>query len=349
MYPDRIKRAVMDGVADSHDYMRGGWSTNLRDADLTFVKLAEYCYEGGPKNCALYDPDGPAVIIDNIQKTFGELRHNPVPVPSNGTLGPQAVTSNDLMRFIRDIVYHPLREFPKTAQILHDLRKGNGTTLAAWKADEQPKVGEPLSAQCIRDGPFSPSCFSQTSWDATYAIACSDGLSRLKQSKEEYLQYAKTVAAQSALIGAHWAGIQLPCTAWHARPHWRYEGNFHNTTAHPVLFAGNTIDPVTPLYNAFLMAEGFEGAGVLHQNSEGHCTYASPSMCSGRAIREYFQSGTLPGAQGELNGWDGYGSLCEPDMLPFEGYGKNVMPRLPKGETDQELWEALVNLNQHWP
>ena len=47
MYPDRVHRAVLDGVADSHDYMAGGWSTNLRDTDMTLVKLADYCWQGG--------------------------------------------------------------------------------------------------------------------------------------------------------------------------------------------------------------------------------------------------------------------------------------------------------------
>ena len=97
------------------------------------------------------------------------------------------------------------------------------------------------------------------------------------------------------------------------------------------------------------MARGFEGAGVLQQNSEGHCTYASPSMCTGRALREYFQSGRLPGSKGGLEDWDGYGALCEPDRLPFDGYEEGTIPELPKGETDRKLWEALVSLNQVWP
>ena len=350
MFPERIKRAVLDGVADSHDYMAGGWSTNLRDTDLTFVKLAEYCYEGGPENCAIYDKDGPAMIAYNVQNTITELRSNPISIPGNSAHGPRVVTYNDWLVFVRDIVYHPLLYFPTTTQILHEMRLGEGTTLAAWKAEHGPKSGDPPSEKCINDGPYSRSCFSSYQiWDATYGIACSDGLSRVNQSKQEYREYAEHIIAQSRLIGASWASIQLPCTAWHARPHWRYNDNFHNKTAHPILFAGNTIDPVTPLYNAVLMAKGFEGAGVLHQNSEGHCTYASPSMCTGKALREYFQSGTLPGSKGAVYGWKGYGALCKPDRIPFDGYVKGKMPPLPKGEMDRELWEALVSLNQVWP
>ena len=353
MFPDRIRHAVLDGVADSHDYMAGGWSTNLRDTDLTFAKLADYCFQGGPDNCAVYNKDGPAVISSNIQGTVSRLRENPIAIPGNETDGPQIVTYNDLKVLIRNIVYNPLADFPKTAQILHELSKSEGTSLAAYKLSERPKLGKPLAKQCIKSGPFSPACFSSgsgMSWDATYGISCSDGPGdRLQQTKEDYRKYADSIIAQSSLIGESWASIQLPCTAWHARPHWRYSGNFHNKTAHPILFAGNTIDPVTPLYNAWTMAKGFEGAGVLHQDSEGHCTYASPSMCTGRALREYFQSGTLPGSRGGLEQWSGHGALCEPDRLPLDGYTKDSVPELPKGETDKELWEALVGLNQAWP
>lgn len=350
MFPEHIKRAVLDGVADSHDYMAGGWSTNLRDTDLTLVKLADYCFQGGAENCPIYDSDGPAAIIENIKDTMARFQHNPLSAPGNGTRGPRIVTYNDFKLLIRDIVYNPLLEFPLTTEVLRELGEGECSKLAEWKAARRPILGEPLSTQCKEDGPFSPSCFPDApDWDATFGIACSDGASRLDQTKDEYRKYADSIIAQSSLLGEWWAAIQMRCTAWHARPNWRYEGNFHNKTAHPILFAGNTIDPVTPLYNAFSMAKGFDGAAVLHQNSEGHCTYASPSMCTGKALREYFQSGTLPGAVGELYGWSGQGALCEPNILPLHGYSKGSSPALPKGESDQALWDALVGLNQVWP
>lgn len=167
---------------------------------------------------------------------------------------------------------------------------------------------------------------------------------------QKYYEYATKVIAQSSLIGERWATIQLPCTAWHARPNWRYEGNFCNVTAHPILFVGNTIDPVTPLFNAFKMAEGFRGAGVLHQDGEGHCVYSGISLCSSRAIREYFQSGSLPGILGgleDLDDFHGYGALCEVDRTPLDGYRNDgPIPEPPEGEKDRQLWEAIIGLNR---
>lgn len=356
MYPERIHRALLDGVANSHDYTSGGWLTSLRDTDVTFVKLAEYCFDGGRDNCAIWHENGPAMIAENVQNTITELRGNPISVPATATHGPALVTYNDLKRLIKEIVYMPIRKFSLTARVLEELSLGNGTLLASWRRGERPALGEPLTEQCLRDSPYSPSCFqfSDLGWDASLGpsgILCSDGPGdRLNQTKKEYREYANSIIAQSSLIGESWAAIQLPCTAWHARPHWRYEGDFRNKTAHPIMFAGTTIDPVTPLASAFLMADGFEGAGVLHQDSEGHGVTSGLSMCSARAVRDYFQTGTLPGEEGGLDGWAGVGALCATDRKPFDGYDADSdMPDLPKGETDKALWEAWVHLNRVWP
>ncbi|KAI7477580.1 hypothetical protein KC357_g4537 [Hortaea werneckii] len=354
MFPERIKRAVLDGVADSHDYMAGGWTSNLNDTDLIFAKMAEHCWEGGA-SCALWDEDGPAVIAENVQKVMANIMVDPISVPGTELHGPVVITHNDLKRLFRAVVYWPLRDFPFLAQVLHDLSERNDTSLASWLHEQRPKIGKPLTEGCLQDGAYSPACFpGGDSEGASAGIACSDGPGdRLNQTKKEYREYAANIMSQSRLMGESWATIQLPCTAWHARPHWRYEGNFHKRTAHPILFAGNTIDPVTPLRNAFKMASGFEGAGVLHQDSEGHCTYSGLSMCSMKAIRHYFQTGELPGSVGGLrgcDGWDGIGALCETDRRPFDGYsGDSEMPELPLGETDQALWHAMVELNRLIP
>ncbi|KAI7488884.1 hypothetical protein KC351_g1670 [Hortaea werneckii] len=280
---------------------------------------------------------------------------DPISVPGTELHGPVVITHNDLKRLFRSVVYWPLRDLPFLAQVLHDLSDRNGTSLALWLHEQRPNIGEPLSEACVQDGPYSPACFpGGDSEGASAGIACSDGPGdRLNQTKKEYREYATNLMSQSRLMGESWATIQLPCTAWHARPHWRYEGNFHNRTAHPILFAGNTIDPVTPLQNVFKMASGFEGAGVLQQDSEGHCTYSGLSMCSMKAIRHYFQTGDLPGNVGGLrdwDGWEGMGALCGTDRRPFDGYsGDSEIPELPDGETDQALWHAMVELNRLTP
>lgn len=209
--------------------MAGGWSTNLRDTDLLLAKLASYCFEGGPTNCSIYHADGPAVIIDNIQKTLARLQSQPISVPDVDGQGPQIATYSAFSAHIRDIVYNPLKYYPKTTQILYDLSQGNGTSLASWKLSLRPDLTIPVPKECEKDGPYSPSCFTAEDQGhvggSTMGIACSDAVpDRLDQSREEYREYAEKIMGQSRLLGAWWASIQMPCTAWKARPHWRYDG-----------------------------------------------------------------------------------------------------------------------------
>ncbi|QIW97717.1 hypothetical protein AMS68_003235 [Peltaster fructicola] len=347
MFPDRISRLVVDGVVNSHDYMAGGWTTNLQDTDMAFLKLAEYCWAGGRDNCPLWHEDGPAAIIDRVVGILEKFRQNPVGRQGNATHGPASVNHHDYETMIRSLVYNLLRDFPVIVQTLHELEQNRAPMLEAFKVSQTPPIGKPLSKSCLTDGPYSPSChrgMEEFNSAATWGIACSDGLPRTKQTKEEYKEYADTIIAQSSLIGASWAEIQMPCTAWQVRPAWRYSGDFVARTAHPILFIGNTYDPVTPVRNAFTMAKGFDGAIVLQQDSEGHCSYASPSMCTGKALRRYFQTGEMPRPEDDLDF-----ALCTPDMLPLQGYVRGSRPAIPKGETDIALWNALVDINQYFP
>lgn len=209
--------------------MAGGWSTNLRDTDLLFTKLASYCFSGGPDNCPIYHKDGPAVIAQNIQTTLTKLQSNPLSVPNVEGSGPQIATFNDFSAHLRDIVYNPLKYFPDTVRILYDLSNSNGTSLAQYKLLLRLDFSAPIPSGCAKDGPYSPSCFTAEDHGniggATSGIACSDAApDRLSQTREEYKEYAEKIMGQSRLLGAWWASIQMPCTAWKARPHWRYDG-----------------------------------------------------------------------------------------------------------------------------
>jgi hypothetical protein len=82
-------------------------------------------------------------------------------------------------------------------------------------------------------------------------------------------------------------------------------------TSFPILFIGNTADPVAPLAGA-KMSKLFKGSSVLTLDTPGvsmpgislrhqvltigrqHTSFAATSKCNALAVREYFQKGTLP-------------------------------------------------------
>ncbi|KAJ8062494.1 hypothetical protein OCU04_009024 [Sclerotinia nivalis] len=42
------------------------------------------------------------------------------------------------------------------------------------------------------------------------------------------------------------------------------------------------------------MSRRFNGSELLQQDSEGHSSLSTPSTCSARIVRQYFQTGALP-------------------------------------------------------
>lgn len=94
-------------------------------------------------------------------------------------------------------------------------------------------------------------------------------------------------------------------------------------TSFPVLFLSNSHDPVTPLYAGVKMATKFEGAGLVEQRSEGHCTIASVSLCTIGKIRAYLNDGIVPPPpilkkEGDFS--EGEWDICEANEYPWKPY-----------------------------
>ncbi len=141
-------------------------------------------------------------------------------------------------------------------------------------------------------------------------------------------------------MGDYWAQIRLGCAGWQARAKWRYTNPKYDSlttteTGHPVLWVSNTLDTVTPLANAKRMSARFAGSVVLQQDSEGHCSFAAPSVCTAKSVRRYFQTGTLPEQ----------GTLCKADEKPFQPAVAQSQ-REGMSERDAELLEALREMTR---
>jgi len=147
--------------------------------------------------------------------------------------------------------------------------------------------------------------------------------------------YWRTLADKSPSTGAIWARIRLRCTGWRIRALRRFAGPFGGETAHPILWVGNSADPVTPVGSARKMAKKFPGSVVLEQDSAGHCSISTPSICTASVIRNYLNTGALPAP----------GTVCPPSAAPF-----GLQPAEPVSLTASELrvLQAQNALQQAW-
>lgn len=101
----------------------------------------------------------------------------------------------------------------------------------------------------------------------------------------------------------------------------QYHGDFQVKTSKPLLFVGNTGDPVTPIIGAWNMSSGFEGSVVLEHCGFGHGIGATQaSRCTIDAVRAYFADGTLPAPN----------TVCEIEDVEFGTTGwTDLLEKMP--------------------
>ncbi|PYH71127.1 alpha/beta hydrolase [Aspergillus vadensis CBS 113365] len=329
MQPHRIHRAVIDGVCNADDYYAGNWLTNLQDSDAAFDKFFEYCQTAGPSSCPFALGGDPDDLKSRYEQLLTNLISGPIAVPPSGNRGPEIITYSDVKSLVVQALYTPLKSFNLVARLLTELEQGNGSSFADIKYE-------------AKQWPAPPPCDSSKQYkapgesdqEAGRTILCTDGPGLDGTAKEEFRSYWNRLQGQSKAVGDFWAEIRMSCVRIETRPEWRYDGPFTGNTSHPLMFIGNTYDPVTPLRNAHTMARGFPESIVLEQNSVGHCTLSGPSLCTAKAIRQYFQTGELPGP----------GTVCQVEELPFHLAGYERSQIMSPGDT--ELMSALHSLSE---
>jgi pimeloyl-ACP methyl ester carboxylesterase len=309
LHPERVSRVLLDAVVDTDVYLNSKWDAHLEQADDVLEFFFDLCSRSSA--CAFREGDA-KTTRDRFNKLLESLTKEPVSVASSRKplISADSITSSDLMRLVRDAIYYPLRMFSYLDSILVDLERGNGTTLAARKQSDFSSHEQPQE-RCGSDTAFSPECHNpaEIEIEAVASIMCSDNRVIDSMSDQGFFAYMETLQTRSHYMGWYWAECQMLCRAWSVKSRWHVDGPLHANTAEPILFVGNSVDPVTPLRSAMKASKQFPGSGVLHQDSVGHTLLSSPSLCTAKKVRAYFQHGSLPSPSVK----------CEVDMLPFSG------------------------------
>ncbi|OJJ96902.1 hypothetical protein ASPACDRAFT_34129 [Aspergillus aculeatus ATCC 16872] len=258
MFPDRVGRMVLDGVLNAEQYYNNYWTDNVDQMDEALATFSTFCYSAGPANCSFWGPT-PANITERMDGIIRQLQNHPVALSGVGDpdLLPTMVTYSDLKTLFLNTLYTPLASFPSMAEILRQAEQGNFSALAGMYDQ------------------------SNSITDARLAITCTDSYRRNKLTTiEEFKTWAEYTISKSKYIGdiypIYLEGIlcrsfrpQLPdsmdirgCDAGDISA-------LKVPTAFPILFASNTIDPITPLISARKMSSRFAGSVLLMQEAVG--------------------------------------------------------------------------------
>lgn len=302
LFPDRIQRMILDAVVDADDYYQGKWSNNIPDADAAVRTFFRDCHAGGSKVCQVWE-ETPEAIERRVEAIIDNLAALPISVSTGNRLrAPRIVTVTDLKLLIGQSSYSPTILYPILSRALAELENGTATTLSSF-TNTRPDLDS-----CSPGGPQGYEI------EPRYYIACNDANNRFNVSTlANYTSLVRQQYEMSKYLGEWWAhGTGVACRQIVVSPPESqiFPATFPsvNKTSSPILFVGNTYDPVTPLRHAKKMSKYFAGAGVLQQNSAGHGVMAAASKCTGRVLREYIQSGNLPAE----------GTVCEVEEIPFK-------------------------------
>lgn len=206
---------------------KGTWDGNLKDADAIINKFSEYCFEAGPKHCALYSSRGSEHIHDLLDDIIASVTDAPIPVSISDIRGPEIITSSDVKGAVRLALYSPFEKFERLARIVYDISQGNGTLLANSKSTEYP--WQNVQQRCRSSDSYSPYCFSPPidyAEEVVGAISCSDGPDQTNMTATDFLEYWQRVRKESIYLGDRWAKNRMLCAFWKLRPKLTFPGMF---------------------------------------------------------------------------------------------------------------------------
>lgn len=322
IYPDKLGRFIIDGVYDAESYRAGVADVGVNDTDFIADAFYDFCTQAGPERCAVAEPTRNETY-HRVKAIWDDLDASPIAIPF-AIRGPAVLTADALRKFLFRATYKPVAQYPVLASKLAAIERRNASALGNLTEE----LGVPAyECNCVDERPWN------TRNEAVVVITCTDS-DVVSGSKEELLPYLQELTNTSSVGGPPMADLRIYCSDWKIRAKHRYMGPFEAAkTANPMLVVSTTWDPVCPLHHAKRVSERFPGSRLLEQRSHGHCSISSTSVCTAKAIRAYFEDGTLPDE----------GTICEPDELPLIGDVKSVHGM---SRDDEELWNALKGLTK---
>lgn len=250
MFPDRVGRMILDGIVDAELYYRNDYTAEVDQMDEAMEKFSALCHSAGPDNCSFWGPT-PDNITARMDSIIDQLQSHPVPISGAQSQHlPTMVTYSDLKALFLRTVYTPIVSFPVMADVLHQIEHGNVSALA---------------------GAFERSIVTL---DANHIISCADAYrTNSLTTIEEFKSFVEYTVRKSKYIGDVYPIYvdtilcrsfrpQLPDSMMvlGKRPSFlsRCAKSNHflsadpkigldKPTFFPIVFASNTIDPITPL------------------------------------------------------------------------------------------------------
>ncbi|KAF8498909.1 hypothetical protein BU17DRAFT_102873 [Hysterangium stoloniferum] len=290
MFPNRIGRVVIDGVADTVDWTSlpayKWYRSWLKYTEPTYDLFMSDCSKAGPSACPLadYQNEDPAAIMGRVESFINSLYIKPLAV--SDAASPGILTYGAARIPLFSALQRPLtwRTFAVT---LSEAMKGNASQLLTMTQGSYLGDLQRSAVSCNDQAPFPPPSAEEVINESIEVL-------------ETVTRFAMTVMTTEPDSGCHY---------WPVTPPERYNGPWNHTLNNRVLIHSNLLDPVTPMSSGVALKDLLgDSATLALREGPGHCSTSLPSLCSAKLTRKYFADGTLPP--------DGH--LCSVDVAPFQ-------------------------------
>ncbi|KAJ6610174.1 Alpha/Beta hydrolase protein [Mycena sp. CBHHK59/15] len=322
MFPDKVERIIIDGVLDADAWYQSNLTIELTDTDKVLQSFFDSCAAAGPDLCAFYKPTA-AEIADRLAALTASIRAHPVPVVTSTSYG---IVDYSLLRTtLFTSFYVPYILFAPLAQGLAALEAGDGSVIYSILQ------AQPFECDCSSSN--ATEAFHLNNGEAVYAVQCGDGApvrDSIAELRAFYENAARTSGFAEFLVGSG----RVYCDGWKVHREDRFKGPVAAAnTSFPLLFLSTSADPVAPKAAGLKTLEGFPGSVLLTQDSPGHASITTPSICTSTYFRQYFQNGTLPEP----------GTVCAVDATLFGAPGNAAASakRDAVSAEDQRMLDAL--------
>lgn len=234
MFPERVGKMVLDGVVDPEDYVISMTRNNINHLDGVIASFFIYCYESGPSRCSYYTGSSAKDISDQFHRSLARLDVDKAREENWSDATEIDLALTFLKTALLRMVYAPSMEFDTLADALSVFDGAiSDEDLGHWIQYARGGFGDPYPS------------------DTTHAplrsgVLCSDQNNRwYNKTLQDIMPLVDELERQS-IVGAIWARYLMECSGWSIKAEETFTGPFTGDTATPILFVGNTYDPVTP-------------------------------------------------------------------------------------------------------
>lgn len=324
--PEKVGRVLIDGVASAPQWANRHTTEWLHDwmvdTEKAFAWFLSDCSKAGPRRCALAQEqdEDPKAIEARLEAFLDKLYISPMAVPD--AVRPGILNSGGA----RTILYASTNapgSWPIIASIFAEALEGNGTSL--YNALVLPlHLSKPSHAQTDLSR-AAVSCGDSPPYSDTQDFPTAEDM--VEKTMAVLRDTSRHFGASVTLIEPD-GGCQFHPAS--GKTPERFTGPWNSTLRTPMLIVSNTADPITPLASGReLNALMGNSSRLLIQNSPGHCSLGSVSVCTIKAYRAYFLDAHTPDDE----------TLCEVDQGYFPlGTDEEVQVKW-HSEEDAELYE----------